>query len=142
MIILFQQKLISFVLASQGEQLPLVLTGLLSSLVVVLHHLLLQELFLRQTFPLCLFMLALFELALLLRFEGLPCSFFSFSLGAQSSLLIFIFFQHARLLADSGSIRRGCGRGSCRRRSLRSCREIWGVAGIEEVGWFLTFNKH
>lgn len=141
MVVLRKQELVPLILASHGEQLPLELTRLLNSLVIVLHHLFLQELFLCQAFSLGLFVLAQFKFALLLRFPFQSLPFFGFSLSAQSGLLVFVLLEHPRLFTHSGSIWRWCwGRGR-RRSRLWSCREIWSIARIEQVGWFLVFMK-
>jgi hypothetical protein len=112
---------------------------LLSSSVIVLHHLLLHELLLGETFALGLFTLTLLEFSLLLHRELLPATLLCFASSDKGGLLVLVLLEHASLLVDHSSIGRGFGgRRRVRLSSYGSSWKIRRVARVGEIGRVLT----
>ena len=76
-VVLFEHELVALVLAPHRQQLPFKFLNVRSSLVVILHHLLLHELLLCKPLSLSLLRLTLFELPPLLFLKLLPSTLLS-----------------------------------------------------------------
>jgi hypothetical protein len=130
-IVLLEHHLITFILSSHGEDLPLQFGSTVVDLLIrgILLGLLLlaQEILLCLTLPLSLKPLLLFEFPLLT--SGIVGSLarFSILLRTQSSLLILVVLQHTRLLCDILTRRRVAPGSRCRLGFSRlwPSRQVW-----------------